>query len=80
MKSNRRVKILFFHYKIERIIEISDPVYSFYEIVDCIDFNSYFSKNCCKTSRPRYNRANLLKVILFSFMENGYLSLRGIEK
>lgn len=66
--------------EIEKIIEISDPVYSFCEIVDCIDLNLYFAKKGCKTGRPRYNRTNLLKVILFSFMENGYLSLRGIEK
>ena len=66
--------------EIEKIIEISDPVYSFCEIIDCIDLNSYFVKKGYKTGRPRYNRENLLKVILFSFMENGYLSLRGIEK
>lgn len=66
--------------EIEKIIDISDPVYSFCEIVDCIDLNSYFAKEGCKKGRPRYNRTNLLKVILFSFMENGYLSLRGIEK
>lgn len=66
--------------EIEKIIDISDPVYSFCEIVDCIDLNSYFAKEGCKTGRPRYNHTNLLKVILFSFMENGYLSLRGIEK
>ena len=28
--------------EIEKIIEISDPVYNFCEIVDCIDFNPYF--------------------------------------
>lgn len=66
--------------EIEKIIEISDPVYSFCEIIDCIDLKSYFVKEGYKTGRPRYNRINLLKVILFSFMENGYLSLRGIEK
>ena len=66
--------------EIEKIIEISDPVYSFCEIVDCIDFNPYFVEKGYKTGRPRYNRTNLLKIILFSFMENGYLSLRGIEK
>lgn len=33
-----------------------------------------------KTGRPRYNQSKLLKIILFSFMENGYLSLRNIEK
>lgn len=64
----------------KKIIEISDPVYSFCEIIDCIDLNSYFVKKGYKTGRPRYNRINLLKIILFSFMENGYLSLRGIEK
>ena len=33
-----------------------------------------------KTGRPRYSYTKLLKIILFSFMENGYLSLRKIEK
>lgn len=77
---NYKPKQLKLPLEIERIIEISDPVYSFSEIVDCIDLNSYFAKKGCKTGRPRYNRTNLLKVILFSFMKNGYLSLRGIEK
>ena len=67
--------------EIERIIEISDPVYSFSEIVDCIDLTTYFAdKKGCKTGRPRYSQTTLLKIILFSFMENGYLSLRKIEK
>ena len=39
--------------EIEKIIEISDPVYSFCEIVDCIDFNRYLSlrriEKSCKT-------------------------------
>lgn len=65
----------------EKIIEFSDPVYSFSEIVDCIDLTSLFAdKKGCKTGRPRYSYTKLLKVILFSFMENGYLSLRQIEK
>ena len=59
--------------EIEKIIEISDSVYSFCESIDCIDLNSYFVKKGYKTGRPRYNRENLPKVILFSFMENGYL-------
>ena len=66
--------------EIERIIEISDPVYSFSEIVDCIDLTSYFAEKGCKMGRPRYSYTKLLKVILFSFMENGYVSLRNIEK
>lgn len=79
-KRNYKPKQLKLPLEIEKIIDISDPVYSFSEIVDCIDLNSYFAKEGCKMGRPRYNRTNLLKVILFSFMENGYLSLRGIEK
>ena len=65
---------------LEKIIDISDPVYSFSEIVDSIDFTRYFVVKECKTGRPRYNSSTMLKIILFSFMENGYLSLRNIEK
>lgn len=66
--------------EIEKIIDISDPVYSFSEIVDSIDFTSHFAVEESKTGRPRYNPTVMLKIILFSFMENGYLSLRNIEK
>ena len=65
---------------IEKIIDISDPVYSFSEIMDSIDFTIYFSVKESKTGRPKYNPTIMLKVILFSFMENGYLSLRKMEK
>ena len=66
--------------EIEKIIEISDPVYSFCEIVDCIDLSKYFVVKGYKTGRSRYSFTKLLKIVLFSFMENGYLSLRNIEK
>ena len=66
--------------EIEKIIDISDPVYSFSEIVDSIDFTSHFAVEESRTGRPRYNPTVMLKIILFSFMENGYLSLRNIEK
>ena len=66
--------------EIEKIIEFSDPVYSFSEIMDCIDLSQFFVEKGYKTGRPRYSRSKLLKIILFSFMENGYLSLRQIEK
>lgn len=66
--------------EIEKIIEFSDPVYNFCEIMDCIDLSYFFVEKGYKTGRPRYSRTRLLKVILFSFMENGYLSLRQIEK
>ena len=66
--------------EIEKNIDISDPVYSFSEIMDSIDFTSLFAVEESKTGRPRYNPTIMLKIILFSFMENGYLSLRNIEK
>ena len=63
-----------------RIIKISDPVYSFNEVMDHIDLNKYFAEEDCKTGRPRYDRVKLLKIILFAFMEFGYCSVRFIQK
>ena len=48
--------------------------------MDSIDFTSYFAVEESKTGRPKYNPTIMLKIVLFSFMENGYLSLRKIEK
>ena len=66
--------------EIETIIDISDPVYSFREILDRIDLSEFLAVKECRTGRPRCDVAKLLRIILFSFMENGYLSLRSIEK
>lgn len=65
---------------IERIIEISDPVYTFCEVMDCIDLEKYHAEEESGKGRPRYDSRTLLKVILFAFMENGYVSTRAIEK
>ena len=65
---------------VETIIPISDMVYSFCEIIDSIDLSQYVEHKESNTGRPKYNQINLLKIVLFSFMENGYLSLRKIEK
>ena len=65
-----------FHLKLpvelEKTIEISDLVYTFYEVIDHIDLNKYLTIEGRRTDRPRYDEATLLKVILFAFMENGY--------
>ena len=66
--------------EIERIIDISDPVYSFNEILDHIDLKEFLAAKECRTGRPRCDTEKMLKIVLFSFMENGYLSLRNIEK
>lgn len=66
---------------LERLIDISDPVYTFCEVVDCIDLSKYFADDKdCRTGRPRCDAQKLLKVILFAFMEQGISSLREIEK
>lgn len=54
---------------IEKLIDISDPVYTFCEVMDHIDLSRYFAEKGCKTGRPRCDEQNLLKVILFAFVE-----------
>ena len=66
--------------EISTIIEISDPVYTFSEVMDCIDLKKYLAAPESRTGRKRYNLEILLKVILFAFMEKGYASVREIEK
>ena len=66
--------------EISRIIEISDPVYTFSEVMDCIDLKKYLAAPESRTGRKRYNSEILLKLILFAFMEYGYASVRKIEK
>ena len=67
--------------EIEKLIDISDPVYTFCEVVDHIDLTPYFvDDKDYKTGRPRCDAQKLLKVILFAFMEHGASSLRNIEK
>ena len=67
-------------FDIEKIIDIADPVYTFCEVMDHIDLSRYFVEKDYKTGRPRFDSVKLLKIILFSFMENGYASVRNIEK
>ena len=66
--------------EIEKIIEISDPVYAFCEVMENIDLRKYLAVKESKTGRKRYSPEILLKIILFAFMENGYVSTREIEK
>lgn len=66
--------------EISKIIEISDPVYTFCEVMDHIDLKKYLAVKESRTGRKRYNPGILLKVILFAFMEHGYVSVREIEK
>ena len=65
---------------LERILEISDPVYTFCEVLDSIDLYKYLVEKERGKGRPRYDSYTLLRVILFAFMEYGYVSTRMIEK
>ena len=66
--------------EIEKIIDVSDPVYTFCEVMDHIDLSKYFVAKGYKTGRPRCDQYKLLKIVLFAFMEHGFCSLREIEK
>ena len=66
--------------EIEKIIEISDPVYAFCEVMENIDLRKYLAVKESRIGRKRYSPEILLKIILFAFMENGYVSTREIEK
>lgn len=79
-KDNYTVRQLKLPLAIEKIIDISDSVYTFCEVMDHIDLTKYFVEKGYKTGRPRCDAQKLLKVVLFAFMENGISSLRDIEK
>ena len=66
--------------EISKIIKISDPVYTFNEVFHHIDLNKYLAAPESRTGRKRYDSEFLMKVILFAFMEHGYVSVRKIEK
>ena len=78
--NNYTVRQLKLPLEIEKLIDISDPVYTFCEVMEHIDLSRYFVEKGYKTGRPRCDEQKLLKVILFAFMENGICSLREIEK
>ena len=63
--NNYTVRQLKLPLQIENLIDISDPVYTFCEVMDHIDLTRYFVKKGYKTGRPRCDQQKLLKVILF---------------
>jgi len=65
---------------ISESLSISDPVLVFDRIMEEIEIKQYLKPSCKSyTGRPRYNPVNMLKTILFGFMDTGYVSLREIE-
>lgn len=61
-------------------LDICDPVLAFDRIMEEIEIAKYLkSEPFCKLGRPGYNRVNMLKTVLFGFMDTGYASLRELE-
>ena len=61
-------------------LDICDPVLAFDEIMEEIGIERYLKpKRHNPLGRPGYSRVNMLKTILFSFMDTGYAGLRGID-
>ena len=61
-------------------LDICDPVLVFDRIMEEIGIEQYLRPEpLYRYGRPRYNRVNMLKTILFGFMDTGYASLRELE-
>ena len=61
-------------------LEICDPVLAFDEIMEEIGIEQYLKpEGFNPVGRPGYCRVNMLKTILFGFMDTGYVSLRELE-
>ena len=61
-------------------MDICDPVLAFDKIMEEIGIEKYLKPEPLhKMGRPGYNRVNMLKTILFGFMDTGYASLRELE-
>ena len=61
-------------------LDICDPVLAFDEIMEEIRIEQYLKPRGFKPlGRPRYCRVNMLKTILFGFMDKGYASLRDLK-
>ena len=64
---------------ISDFLEISDPVITFDHIMEEIEIKKYLKSTATIVGRKGYNPVNMLKTILFGFMDKGYISLRELE-
>ena len=61
-------------------LEICDPVLAFDKIMEEIGIEQYLKpEERNRFGRPGYSRVNMLKTILYGFMDTGYVSLRELE-
>ena len=61
-------------------LDITDPVFTFDRFMEGIDLHKYLSRlPDHELGRIRYNPVNMLKTVLFGFMDEGCISLRKLE-
>jgi len=61
-------------------LNICDPVLAFDGIMEEIEVRKYLRERPNgRIGRPGYDRANMLKTVLFGFMEHGYAALRTLD-
>lgn len=62
------------------MLNICDPVLAFDELMEEVDVKQYLPERPYgKNGRPGYNRVNMLKTVLYGFMEHGYAALRTLD-
>lgn len=65
---------------LEEYLEVTDPVMAFDRYMGGIEIEKNLRKvPKQRTGRNRYNPVNMLKTVVFGFMEKGYISLRELE-
>lgn len=64
---------------ISDLLEISDPVIAFDHVMEAIGVQKYLKGAVKDTGRLGYNSVNMLKTILFGFVDKGYISLRNLD-
>ena len=61
-------------------LDVLDPVFVIDDLFLKEDMTKYLKKSEYKCGRKRYNSIDLLKTVLFGFMDKGYITLRGLEE
>ena len=64
---------------LEDCMDLCDRVVVFDNIMKEMHIEQYLKVETAETGRPRYNPVDMLKTILFGFMDGGYASLRELE-
>ena len=65
---------------LQDFLPITDPVIAFDQFMEGIEIEKYLKDIPeHETGRIRYNPVDMLKTVLFGFMEEGYCSLRELE-